>query len=219
MRGQQALCECVADSSGTATCVCAKGYRGADCDIADQCPGGWRLDNPLGRACSGHGTCVGGVGCTCDAEWSGLTDDCSQLACPIKLELLADGSSRAIYCNDRAECLNEVVLLNETAAKCVGNDASAVKPEAHGHVDYVAYHVDCTKQELTVAKCDCPAGTTQPFCGDVILAAAKVTVLSSASRSQGRLLAASFLTLITAIASSGVLLTPLRRLRISSPHE
>jgi len=203
-----------------------KGYDGIFCQHcpADYDGGSLKYTRPDGspdytRTCSGHGTCVGGVGCTCDAEWSGLTDDCSQLACPITMESLADGSSRAIFCNDRAECLNEVVLLNETTAKSIGSDASAVKPEAHGHVDYVAYHVDCTKQELTVAKCDCPAGTTQPFCGDVILAAAKVTILSSASRSQGSLLAASFLTLLAAIASSAVLLTPLRRLRLTSPHK
>jgi len=146
--------------------------------------------------CSGHGTCVAGLQCSCDPAWSGFTDDCSLLACPVELEEAVDGAARSNYCNGRADCLNQVFMLNGTSAlgaeeetgaisgtgtaQCHGGDASTVHPADFVGDQWVAYDVDCGLQRLTVAYCDCPVGTTQPYCGDVILAAAQVTVLSAA---------------------------------------
>ena len=66
--------ECVVGDDGKAACVCAPGFRGADCSMASSCPlGAPRLDGMLGvpllatlgvsgPQCSGRGQCLARVG-------------------------------------------------------------------------------------------------------------------------------------------------------------
>ena len=43
----------------------------------------------------------------CEPEWSGFSDDCSQLACPSELADV-DGENIEVYCNNRGACANTV---------------------------------------------------------------------------------------------------------------
>eukprot|EP00755_Sulcionema_specki_P014086 Sspe_Gene.55744::Locus_30657_Transcript_1_1_Confidence_1.000_Length_3717::g.55744::m.55744 len=73
--------ECNDGVSGDGTCVCQRGYAGADCSL--QCPGLSPSDFGDNTVCSGHGNCHDGTDgnatCTCEGLYSG--DDCSRVTC------------------------------------------------------------------------------------------------------------------------------------------
>ena len=129
------------------------------------CPG----ENPVGAdglvdytmTCSGHGTCIDGLACQCEAEWSGFAADCSQLACPAEDSAVGSAAS---FCSGVGTCVNAV----NTSITCSTTPPSAneVALLVGGTVgtDFVNFHINCAKNILTVAQCQCPGGTVPPRC-------------------------------------------------------
>ena len=154
--------------------------------------------------CSGHGVCIDGERCQCEAAWDGaplgLPADCSQLACPSEDVAQTDGTTTKYYCSGVGMCINlPVQALNATVQACDENGNSPLVPDqyledgimmANGEVkffqshDYVAHYVECAARTMTIAKCDCPDPRTQvpPDCRPIILAEAEIRVLDSAAR-------------------------------------
>jgi len=131
-------------------------YAGIHCL---HCPGeNYRLPDgspDYTRTCSGHGICIDGEYCQCEAAWNGFSDDCSMLACP-RTEVESDtGETELQYCNGVGTCYNTV----NTSIVCPADPSGAVPND-----DYVAYHVDCATNTMTLARCSCPPGFVQPRC-------------------------------------------------------
>ena len=158
------------------------------------------------RTCSSHGICIDGEQCQCDPAWVGQAqrgqpEDCSKLACPTDAGAAVDGSG-STYCNDRGTCENLIFPINASSpAQCIDGDGSAVSPEPYVARDYVAFEVDCVRNILTVARCACPQGTAQPICGDIILAAAELTVLSGAPRASHATASATLATMLAFVVA------------------
>ena len=183
--------------AGPSNTSSATGYSGIHCLHCpyDRLPDGtlkYTLEDgrpDYTRSCSGHGYCVDGQYCQCEPAWDGRASghyDCSHLACPTEERTLPDGSTEEVFCSGRGACLNSQYSLSNSstgASNCIEGDSSHISANDFVGNAYVAFAVDCDQSIITVAHCDCPPGTTQPLCGDVILAAAQVTVLSAASRS------------------------------------
>jgi len=165
------------------------------------------------RTCSGHGICAHGQACQCDPMWDGSLSgylDCSHLACPTEAVTMPNGAIQNVFCTGRGTCANTEYVIGATSGNgsvvptvgsCVDGASTYIRPESFRGDDYVSYYVDCVADKVTIAHCSCPDGTSQPLCGDIILAAAKLTVLSAAPR------AASSPTLLVSLLASGLAMT------------
>ena len=125
----------------------------------------------------------------CEPEWSGFSDDCSQLACPSELADV-DGENIEVYCNSRGACANTVNAsivcpdgTVESAEAWIEGARAAIRDPLTGTDDFVAEHVDCALGEVTFARCVCgEQGGFPPDCRFVAEAAAENTVFAAASR-------------------------------------
>jgi len=162
------------------------------------------------RSCSGHGMCVRGEFCECEPAWDGALSgfsDCSHLACPTATVMLPNGEEAQAFCNNRGTCANTEYAIGTfsangtavtTTGTCVDGASTFLDPMGFRGEDFVAYYINCEADMVTIAHCDCPPGTSQPECGDIILAAATLTVLSAAPK------AASAQTFTTALLATGL---------------
>ena len=172
------------NSNGTFTGELSGGYIGIECL---HCPGENYL-TPSGRpdytmTCSGHGVCIDGIACQCDAAWDGFSDDCSQLACPMMTITDANGVDSEVYCSGVADCYNpDPFPLNSTAVACDadGNPLVTPHPYLENPINFVGFYVDCETRMMTVAQCACQ-GITQapPDCAPVQLKGDSLTVIDS----------------------------------------
>jgi hypothetical protein len=128
------------------------------------------------QTCSGHGVCIDGQACECEAAWS-LANDCSQLACPTSaVEGLASGDDESAvqYCNGVGTCYNTV----NSSISCPTSAVDTVG------TDFVAQHLDCAVGVIVIARCQCPAGGfIKPRClAFTASEAGNVLVFSDATR-------------------------------------
>jgi len=145
-------------------------YTGIHCL---HCPG--EAMDDYTKTCSGHGYCKDGLQCMCDPEWSGFSEDCSQLACPSSEVPSATSDTPVLqYCNGVGTCHNTI----NASITCPANPADSVFPPN----DYVAFSADCDAGILTIARCQCPPGTIPPNCATFTATEASNELVTSAAR-------------------------------------